>query len=95
MFSFEPLIFSTTPRWAKKTNEACQHLGITFGSSENTIYAYNYDSATLKVSRIVDSSSSPSFSWTYGFSGSTSTDYAKIAHKAIDSGKDLVFITGW
>ncbi len=86
MFSFDPLTLSPA-LWAKKTNTGCYpHLGIIFGSSENIIYIYSYDSSALKVTWFIDSSSStPSYSWTYGFSGNIKTEYVAIAHKAIDS----------
>ncbi len=44
LFSFDPLKFSISAKWAMKTLDINTfHSGLSFGSNENTIYAYSDD----------------------------------------------------
>jgi len=55
---FNPLIFSETPVWAKKTLSStsllpwadCSHLGLAFGRDENFLYAFSWYNAKSTIS---------------------------------------------
>lgn len=92
VFSFDPMTYTTSARWAKRIPTYCSYLGIIFGSSVNIVYAYSFHSSTLKVSRI-DDTSGYLLSWTYGFAGNSNPLYASISHKsAINSNNDDMLV---
>ncbi len=54
------MTFSSLAKWAYTTTINYEsHLGITFGSTEQIIYAYSYHSTVFKLTRIDDSTSPP------------------------------------
>jgi hypothetical protein len=92
---FNPLTFSATPVWAKKTKSSvslsdCSNLGLAFGRSENFIYAFSWYNSKSTIS-LLDSNGLAY--WQYA-NGAGSIEFNNlIEYKAIDAATDMVIAT--
>lgn len=88
MFKFDPINYSNTPAWIKKTipsiGSNCIHLGLTFGRDETLLYAFsNYNSKSTVTLLDMDGNSL----WQYSVNGVSSMSL--INYKAIDAYTDM------
>jgi hypothetical protein len=92
---FNPLTFSATPVWAKKTLAStslsdCSNLGLAFGRGENFLYALSWYNSKSTISLL--DSNGLSY-WQYSSAGGDSVYNNLIYYKAIDASKDMMIAT--
>jgi hypothetical protein len=92
---FNPLTFSATPVWAKKTLTSasiddCSNLGLAFGRGENFLYAFSWYNGKSTISLL--DSNGLSY-WQYSSAGGDSVYDNLIYYKAIDTSTDMIIAT--
>jgi len=93
-FKFDPLVFSPSPVWAKKTLVSatasdCLHLGITFGRNEIFIYAFSWYNSKSTIS-LLDINGAAK--WQYSTPDGNMYNNL-IQYKAVDAATDVVIGT--
>jgi hypothetical protein len=90
---FNPLTFSATPVWAKKTLISaslsdCSNLGLAFGRGENFLYAFSWYNSKNTISLL--DSNGLSY-WQYSSIGGNKNNL--IYYKVIDASTDMIIAT--
>ncbi len=94
LISFDPLSFSTSPIWAKTTQNSLGnnygHLGLVFGRGESFLYAFSWYNSLATISFLDISGNSL---WQYSTYNGDSVYNNLIHYKEIDSATDMVIAT--
>jgi hypothetical protein len=91
LFKFDPLNFSSTAIWIKKTlgTSGWGHLGLIFGRGENLLYAFSKYNG-YGVVTLIDTNGNPQWQY-YTIDGNY--DSNSIAFKEIDASTDMIIAT--